>query len=304
MVLSDDSESGSISSDSSSFHSVENDDDVEAFISASKSITTPKAGKNTDTKNVKKMRKSQRKFFDCVSDVSISSNECDWTSGSGLPGTIRNGTEFLNSNHRYDMSYDQGDRRATSQVEMPFGGEVVAFPPDQEDVEAASTRSAYRNSATSCLARTFRMIHFAVSCPLQVFFASLFPSLHPPQTAFAGSRPEHLRITKSNIQSIEASFIVDDEQQALRLLLPAQRQLQKGSSSERRKKEQAEVNRVKKLHSPLWRAVTVLLLSVFFIALLTSIVVFISTSIVKELHLDSSTIGATLVALGSEVSSI
>ena len=48
-------------------------------------------------------------------------------------------------------------------------------------------------------------------------------------------------------------------------------------------------------------AVVVLLLSILFIGLLTSLVVFISTNIVLDLHLDSSTIGATLVALGSEV---
>ena len=92
---------------------------------------------------------------------------------------------------------------------------------------------------------------------------------------------------------MESSFEVTQDS-SLRLLLPKQ----VAAPDQQQQQHSVESQRPR---TPLWRAVSVLLLSMLFIALLTSLVVFISTHIVADLHLDSSTIGATLVALGSEV---
>lgn len=53
---------------------------------------------------------------------------------------------------------------------------------------------------------------------------------------------------------------------------------------------------------PLWRAILCLVASIFAISLLASTIVAVSESFIVSLHLDSSTVGATLVAFGSEVS--
>ena len=114
-------------------------------------------------------------------------------------------------------------------------------------------------------------------------------SLNPPQPNVL--RPGRIQMSKTKAQTIDSSFEVSNDS-SLRLLLPKQAAVQD---------QQHQHHRDKRSRTPLWRAVVVLLLSIMFIGLLTSLVVFISTNIVLDLHLDSSTIGATLVALGSEV---
>lgn len=52
---------------------------------------------------------------------------------------------------------------------------------------------------------------------------------------------------------------------------------------------------------PLWRAVLCLAMSVLCISLLASTIVAISESLISNMSLDSATVGATLVAFGSEV---
>lgn len=53
---------------------------------------------------------------------------------------------------------------------------------------------------------------------------------------------------------------------------------------------------------PLWKVSTVLGMSIVFISISASVIVTFSEALVQSLNIDSSTIGATLVALGAEVS--
>ena len=55
---------------------------------------------------------------------------------------------------------------------------------------------------------------------------------------------------------------------------------------------------------PLYRAISVLLACLFCIGALASLIIFFCTDLAKSLGVDQSTLGATLVALGAEVSFI
>jgi len=208
-------------------------------------------------------RKRHSRYFDCLTDSSVNSDFPDVE--AALKGTLVNEEVAELISHAV----------SSSRCEHP--SQLLLTRPEQEDVDPP-TSPHNRRTLLRCVTRTARMLHFAASSPLETFFSAVFPSLHSPHPPARRTLASHEARPLQRLLSRRSSKLHLQQQQfAL--------------------EQQAELRR----ESPLWRAVSVLLLSMLFIALLTSLVVFISTSLVKALRLDSSTVGATLVALGSEV---
>ncbi len=133
-----------------------------------------------------------------------------------------------------------------------------------QDVEPASASS-------SACSRTYDSLSTILGRPIRLFFEYAFPALHPPL----------LKQTQSPSRPVEEVVEEGDR-------LP-------GTVSGRERDKDPN-------YVPLWRALTILGLSVFCISLLASAIVFISESFISRLGISTATMGATLVALGSEVS--
>eukprot|EP01036_Dinobryon_divergens_P022333 gene22334-30578_t len=287
-----DLEISSINSDSSgsstaSFHSLNNDlTPVASEAAKTSSMQLLKESVGTvlliSANKASTSNKQKTKYYDCISETSCSS------SGVNSPALDPNLTKLSRGS-----KIGSGYKTQSGDLEEVGVGSPATITPleygDLEDVEAPSTRAAYQNSLFSCLSRTSRMLHYSISSPLEAFFVCIFPSLNPPQPNVL--QPGKIQLSKTKAQTIDSSFDVSNDS-SLRLLLPKQAAVQD---------QQQHHGRDMQSRTPLWRAIVVLLLSILFIGLLTSLVVFISTNIVLDLHLDSSTIGATLVALGSEI---
>jgi hypothetical protein len=170
---------------------------------------------------------------------------------------------------------------------------------------ASSSRSPLRGRLLRCISRCAQLCHFAVSFPLETLLSWIVPTLRPPPPPSSSlSSPPHPRGNQLSVgpRGDEQSRVLSDD--SLRLVQCHQH----WSSSHKPRRERATAGWIAlarrhrlKPQTPLWRALAVLVTCMGLIAALTSLIVVVSTGIVSELHLDSSTVGATLVALGSEV---
>jgi Ca2+/Na+ antiporter len=200
-----------------------------------------------------------------------------------------------------------------------------------EDVEDATAIT--RTSHNSYYERLSKQITIALSTPIREMLKILVPSLHaessPAFNVFNVLYLQYLQLTQGSSTSSSSSISssLNRQQKRSRLeeessglltasssspsssfkgggMLASDQHLPLGGSvsSHSSSKDNTIFSEEEAIHLvPVWRALLVVLFCIFCISVFASIIIFASESLIKSMGVDTSKMGVTLVAFGSEV---
>jgi Ca2+/Na+ antiporter len=199
-----------------------------------------------------------------------------------------------------------------------------------EDVEDATAIT--RTSHNSYYERLSKQITIALSTPIREMLKILVPSLHAESShafnVFNVLYLQYLQLTQGSSASSSSSISssLNRQQKRSRLeeessglltasssspsssfkgggMLASDQHLPLGSvSSHSSSKDNTMFSEEEAIHLvPVWRALLVVLFCIFCISVFASIIIFASESLIKSMGVDTSKMGVTLVAFGSEV---
>ena len=231
-------------------------------------------------------------------------------------GFVTNNNSTHGSTVRMNRSVDDSDAEedAVGGTELSDLDVLLGRHNVVDDIEEAVVISTHSNFCE----RTFSWINHCIATPISAVLSWVMPQLHPTSsTAWISSTLSALsnrgasdssngRTSGSDFNSVGGAES-DDTESLLRsnsldnYMMHQQRlsPTQQISSSVATAEGDRSAEKV-----PLWRAILVLVISILCIGFLAGAIVSLSESMVRHMGIGTSTLGATLVALGAEVSFI
>ncbi len=193
-----------------------------------------------------------------------------------------------------NRSYD--DEEEEEQTSLLGSFELRATSNEAEDVETAVPSSVHANA----FERTMSYVNTCIASPIQYALSWVLPQLHPRPTSALIPLSANLSLVAP-----EESFALVPPPYAHSPVRDRSPHSGGGGRSPSPTTNAAaplvSADSNKSELVPLWRAVSVLVVSILCIGLLASAIVTLSEALVRSMGVDTSTLGATLVALGAEI---
>eukprot|EP01034_Spumella_vulgaris_P026223 gene26223-32763_t len=231
------------------------------------------------------------------------------TSNSSANTSSKNNNNNTSSNSPFSLSSGDGDDST-----------LIDGTEDVEEAVTISTR-------TNVIERSLHMINHCIAAPIQFVLSYILPQLHPhptaPVIAITGGGvtttweseieeeteallPPYTSSSPYTTPGSSGRFVIDNYNHTSSSLSSTTPPRTSSSSSSPLPLKSTTPRRTKRVLSkeelvPLWRAIAVLVVSIVCIGLLASGIVSFSEAIVRHMGIDTSTLGATLVALGAEI---